>query len=108
MQGFNPELKVGIPAMVVGVRDPKNSHIIGKMVVIEALCDAGLVPPEWYDPVFVKDTDYSLALVTGLGDRRGHRKSCSTIQQRHLMPLPPLDDDAIIFANENEKETEKC
>lgn len=108
MEGFSGKLEVGQMAMVVGCRDPRNSHVIGKIVTIEGLCDIGPVPPEWYNPVFEKDTDINLALVTGLGSRGGHRENCSTIQQRHLMPLPPLDDDAIIFANENVKETEKC
>lgn len=109
MQSFNPELKVGMQAMVIGVRHEKNAGIIGKIVTIEDLCGAGHVPDGWYEPQFTgKQAESPWALVTGIGHSGGHRRGCATIKQKYLMPLPPLDDDAIIFANENVKETSKC
>lgn len=109
MESFNPQLQIGMQAMVINVHHEKNSHLIGKMVTVEALCDSGMVPGEWFNPVFEnRKAEFALALVSGLGTAGGHKADCATIQQRHLMPLPPLDDDAIIFANENTKELEKC
>lgn len=109
MQSFNPELKVGMQAMIVGTRLPEHSHHIGKIVTIEDLADAGEVKDAWFTPNHYNTTlSVSLALISGIGKTVGINGNMSTIQQKNLMPLPPLDDDDMIFANENVKETEKC
>jgi hypothetical protein len=109
MESFNPELKVGMQAMIVGVAMPENAGHIGKMVTIAALCDIGESVQEWYDDNYnVLPLKYAMAIITGIGTGPHHKVGYATIQQKYLMPLPPLDDDAIIFANENVKETSKC
>lgn len=109
MQSFNPELKVGMQAMIIGVHQPKNVHLIGKVVMIEALLAIGDSVQEWYvDTYTVSPLKYNMAIITGLSTGLHHKEGYSTIRQEHLMPLPPLDDDATIFANENVKEAEKC
>lgn len=109
MQGFNPELKIGMQAMIIGTHQPKNSHVIGKMVTIEGLGDAGELRDEWFNEIYVGiPLPRPLALISGIGTGAGIVDGHSTIQQKYLMPLPPLDDDDMIFANENTKELEKC
>lgn len=105
---FNPELKVGMQAMVIGVHQPKNSHMIGKVVTVEGLADIGEVRDEWFTEMFHGVAlKHVVALVTGLGKTHGFIGECSLIQQKYLMPLPPLDDDVIIEATQI-KETAKC
>jgi len=108
---FNQELKVGDPAMIIGCRNPENSHVIGKMVVIEALVEAGkCLPPEFTALGFVAGhiSTERMAIVSGIHTHYLLIENHANIAAKYLMPLPPLDDDAIIFANENVKETEKC
>jgi NDP-sugar pyrophosphorylase family protein len=115
MQSFNPELKVGMLAMIIGCKQPKNSWVIGKMVTIEALHQAGeSVPYAFLTEEFkAGNSDRSpfqsnCAIVRGIHVNTSIIEDHAVINQVYLMPLPPLDDDAIIFANENVKETEKC
>lgn len=115
MQGFNRELKVGMQAMIVGCKQPKNSWIIGKMVIIESLHEKGeKVPDEFLSDDFKSSGNDHSAFLSNVAIVRGVHMNTSIIEdhavinQAYLMPLPPLDDDAIIFANENVKEAEKC
>lgn len=115
MQSFNPELKVGMPAMVIGVLHPQNSHLIGKMVVVEALFSIGEIMPESYcsDSWIASGRKYNpfkknVAIVEGCHINPAMKEPFALFDQKNLMPLPPLDDDAIIFANEEEKELVKC
>lgn len=109
MQGYNPELKVGMPAMIINVRQMKNLHMIGKMVTVIDLADIGDVKDEWFtEKHHGVNLKVALALIDGVGDCAGVLNGYSTIQQAHLMPLPPLDDDVIIEATEKPKETVKC
>lgn len=108
MHSFNPELKVGMLAMVINVRLPEHVVHIGKTVLIEDLADAGEIKNDWYASEYqgIK-LAVPLALISGLGKTPGVNGNMSTIQQKHLMPLPPLDDDVIIEATQT-KETAKC
>lgn len=109
MQGFNPELKIGMQAMIINVTQPQNAHLIGTMVTIEDLRGVGESVQQWYEDIYtVLPLKVDMAIVTGIGTGKHHKEGYSTIQQRHLMPLPPLDDDVIILATEKPKETEKC
>jgi hypothetical protein len=115
MQSFNPELKVGMPAMIIGCKQPKNSWVIGKMVTIEALCEKGEAVAEPFQSEQWKATGYEggtfisdVAIVRGIHTNPAIIDDHAVINVTYLMPLPPLDDDAIIFANENVKETSKC
>jgi hypothetical protein len=93
MQGFNPELKVGMQAMIIGVRYPENAHKIGKVVTIEGLGSIGDVPGWYSQPYSETKLTFDLALVSGIGPTPGILNGMSSIQQKYLMPLPPLDDD---------------
>ena len=109
MQSFNPELKVGMQAMVINTTKPENSHLIGRVVMVEALHDVGDSIQEWYVAGYnVLPLKHAMAIVTGLPTGKHHKEGYSTIQQRHLMPLPPLDDDIITEATAKPKETVKC
>lgn len=106
---FNPELKVGMLAMVINVRMPEHTRHIGKTVMIEDLADVGEIKDSWFtDEYQGRKLGASLALISGLGKTQGVNGNMSTIQQKHLMPLPPLDDDVIIEATQKPKETVKC
>lgn len=109
MQSFNTELKVGMQAMIIGVALPENAGYVGKMVTIEALLDVGESVQQWYDEGYsVTPLKYAMAIITGLGTGKHHKPGYATIQQKYLMPLPPLDDDVIIEAAQKPKETSKC
>lgn len=109
MQGFNPELKVGMQAMIIGTHQPKNSHVIGKMVTIEGLGNIGELRDEWFNEIYIgTPLPRPLALISGIGTGAGIIDGHSTIQQKYLMPLPPLDDDVIVEATQKPKETAKC
>lgn len=108
MQSFNPELKVGMQAMVINVHHPENTHLIGKLVMVEALLSVGESVQEWYDSAYtVLPLKFNMAIVTGVGTGKHHKDGYATFKQIYLMPLPPLDDDAIIEATQT-KETAKC
>lgn len=110
---MNSELKVGMKALVIGCKHPKNSWIIGRMVTIEALCVMGeSVPDEFRSPMaqltppdrrgkFVVD----VAIVSGYHTNAHMAENHGISDQKYLMPLPPLDDDASIFHTETPTET---
>ena len=115
MQSFNPELKVGMQAMVIGCKQPQNSWVIGKMVIIEALhVKGGQTPDEFVSDLFKASGQAkggyasNVAIVRGIHTNPAIIENHAVINQMYLMPLPPLDDDAIIFADEQTKETSKC
>ncbi len=112
MQSFNPELKVGEQAMIIGVHNQKNAHKIGKIVVIEGLANAGEVCDDWFTEIHMGvSLKYDLALVSGIGDTPGIVGGFSIIQQKYLMPLPPLEDPSIddcTFTPIVQKENAKC
>lgn len=114
MQGFNPELKVGMLAMIIGCKQPKNTWVIGKMVTIEALHESGEnVPDEFLTKEFkAGGNDRSpflsnVAIVRGIHVNTSIIEDHAVVSQMYLMPLPPLDDDVIIEATQT-KETAKC
>lgn len=113
---MNPELKVGMLAMIIGCKQPRNSWIIGRIVTVEALFRIGECVPEQYrsefgiqhDPEVRGAFKVDVAIVSGYNVSPLIIDNHGVIGQRHLMPLPPLDDDAKLFNTETPKETEKC
>jgi hypothetical protein len=115
MESFNSKLEVGMQAMIIGCKQSKNSWVIGKMVTIEALHQKGESVPDQFLTEECKAATSerhpflsACAIVRGIHVNNVIIEDHAVINQVYLMPLPPLDDDAIIFANENVKETEKC
>jgi hypothetical protein len=109
MQSFNPELKIGQLAMIINTTQQKNVHLLGSIVTIEAFIEPGTIIPEQYTTREAKSsTTYKRAVVSGIHTEPVLIANHASLNIKHLMPLPPLDDDAIIFANENVKETSKC
>lgn len=119
---MNPELKVGMPAMIIGCRHPENSYLIGTVVMIEEIWEPGMDVTRWYIGaaenrcrITVKDTTLANILVSEC-KRTAHDATqtfsmpngYANLSPKYLMPLPPLDDDAIILHTETPKETEKC
>lgn len=111
---MNPELKVGMLAMVVGCRKPKNLNKIGKIVELEYE-----VPVSSFTEIPSKYIIEGIRLagpmtsacwvVKGTDSHSGaYKEGFACFEARHLMPLPPLDDDAKLFNTETPKETEKC
>lgn len=119
MQG---KLEIGMPALIIGVGAPENSWVIGSVVTVEGfwkvgqdVSDAYIGVKESGSSVVVGNKCVALVLVSGC-KRTGRTMSgefympagFANLQEKNLMPLPPLDDDAIIEATEKLKETEKC
>lgn len=119
MQG---KLEIGMPAMIIGTGSPENSWLIGSVVTVEGFWKMGQDVTDVYLgvreaglTVEVGPKCIAYVLVSGC-KRTGKTKSgdfkmrpgFANIQEKNLMPLPPLDDDAIIEATEKTKETEKC
>lgn len=113
---MNPELKVGVPAMIVGCKHPENSWLIGKVVVVEALFQIGEVLSDEFRSELMKKTPpearapftLDVAVVSGCQVNENMLVNHCVVAQSHLMPLPPLDDDAKLLDTEIPKETEKC
>lgn len=113
---MNPELKVGMLALIIGCKHPQNSWIIGKTVIIEGLFTIGECVPDQFRSDAAKRTPperrgaftTNVAIVSGYNTSPWILENHGVIGQQHLMPLPPLDDDAIIHSTETPKETEKC
>lgn len=111
MQGFNPELKIGMQAMIIGVRNPDNAWAIGKLVVIEAFVEVGeCLPPEFTAQGFASThkNPEKMAIVSGVHTHYLVIENHANINIKYLMPLPPLDDDVIIEATQKPKELAKC
>lgn len=80
MQGFNQELQIGQPALIINVEYSKNSYLIGTTTVIESL----LTPDESAKKI-IGANGHAYAVHLRDGAER-------YIRQNYLMPLPPLDD----------------
>lgn len=95
MQGFNQELQIGQPALIINVEYSKNSHLIGTTIGIESL----LTPNESAESIRGAN-GYAYAVYLD-DDGTGHY-----IRQNYLMPLPPLDDqsDSEDYSIKNNKE----
>ena len=119
MQG---KLEIGMPALIIGVGAPENSWLIGSVVTVEGFWKVGQDVTDVYlgvreagHSIVVREKCIGLVLVSGC-KRTGRTQTenfCmspgfANLQEKNLMPLPPLDDDAIIEATEKTKETEKC
>lgn len=119
MQSFNPELKVGMLAMIIGCSKPENTYLIGTMVTVEAIMEMGETFPDQYLSQKAKDAlvqgrikwtpfKRQTILVSGVNTHWTVKENHASFNPIHLMPLPPLDDDVIIEATETPKETSKC
>lgn len=96
MESYKSELQVGMPAMIVGVHHPENSHFLGKVVMVEALMFIGESIQAFYKPDYaVLPLKMDMAVIVGIGTGKHHLEGYSTIQQKHLMPLPPLEEPSI-------------
>ncbi|WOZ57555.1 hypothetical protein [Pseudomonas phage vB_PseuGesM_254] len=116
------KLEIGMPAMIIGSGKPENSWLIGSVVTVEGFWKIGQDVTDAY--LGVKEAGYTVevgsqcsSLVLVSSCKRTAKSGCgrflmkpgfANLQEKHLMPLPPLDDDAIIEATEKTKETEKC
>lgn len=94
MEMYNGEIKVGILAMIIGTRQVKNSHLIGKIVTVEALTSPGdklQFAQEEFNGVCSKIEG---AIVYALGiEVDGMLPGYSHINRKNLMPLPPLKEE---------------
>jgi hypothetical protein len=81
MQGFNQELQIGHPALIINVEYSKNSHFIGTTIVIESL----LTPDESDESIFGANGHAYAVYLHDDG-------TLHYIRQKYLMPIPPLDD----------------
>jgi hypothetical protein len=98
MKLFNSMLDVGMKAMIIGVRLPENSHLIGKVVTVECFLKGGeLIPAEFvekFGSVKVWDKPCNYVVVSGLSCKKEHwRTGYRMLDPKNLMPLPPLEDD---------------
>lgn len=80
MTPMNNELYVGCTAMIINVEYSKNSHLIGKTIVIESL----LSEEESAEQIFEANGHAYASYTRDNGER--------FIRQKYLMPLPPLGD----------------
>lgn len=108
MQGFNQELQIGQPAMIIATTQAKNSHLIGSVVVVEEFWQRGQDVTEHFigaaeagRTVRVGITNLPvLVLVSGCkltGKSGTHdfymKPGFSQFDPKCLMPLPPLKDE---------------
>lgn len=112
MESFNTELKIGMQAMIVGCTHPENTHLIGKMVTVEAFVEAGQLIPRQYTTIDVgadSSCSYQRSIVSGVNTTRILIANHASLNSKHLMPLPPLDDENFEESKSIEiKETAKC
>lgn len=106
MEGFNSKIEPGMQAMIIGTRLPENSHLIGRIVVVEALTQVGVgIPNQFIDKEFfdevVSKVEGAVAYMSGL-KVRGMETDYMHIAQKYLMPLPPLEEEEL----QKEKELE--
>lgn len=116
---MKPELEIGMPAMIIGCKRPENSYLIGTIVKIEAFWNKGDDITSFY--IGAKESGTTVRCNTSAAvvseSKFTNNTTCgefhmpkgwTNIDPKYLMPLPPLDDDAIIEATEKPKETTKC
>ena len=98
MKLFNNELDVGMKAIIIGTRLPENSHLIGRVVTVEAI----LGPGEG-DKRFLREGQIMkvasgriIAMCSGAGGHEQSRKryidNHLALDTKNLMPLPPLEE----------------
>lgn len=100
---FEGKLEVGCLAIVIGVNDFNNVHMIGKCVTVEALVEPG---ERWPKHIVPSETDEYLnsfnynhfnslaAFVTGdIPDSEWCNPGYACFDAFNLMPIPPLADD---------------
>ena len=82
MTPFNNELQIGQPAMIINVEYEKNRHLVRTVVIIHDLLSPEQAELEVFEP---KGQGYATYIL------ESDSIECF-IQQRYLMPLPPLGD----------------
>lgn len=108
---MNSELKVGMPAMIVGCLNPENSYKIGKVVELVyciPISDFTILPKEFLiEGINVAGPlDNESWIVKGVDSHSEiYKEGYACFAAKHLMPLPPLDDDAKLLDTETPKET---
>lgn len=107
MQGFNQELQIGQPAMIIATNQAKNSHLIGSVVVVEEFWYRGQDVTEHFigaaearRTVRVgSDVEHYRVLVSGCkvtGKCTSDfymNPGFTQFDPKCLMPLPPLKDE---------------
>lgn len=99
MERFNNKIEPGQPAMIIKTRQPENSYLIGRIVVVEALTQTGGTIPEQYVDKSQYETvnckvEGAIAASTGF-KMNGIAEGYMHIAQVHLMPLPPLPEEEL-------------
>lgn len=95
---MNNDLQIGQPAIIIGCYNPSNSWIIGRVVTVVELISAGeKLSDEYFNGgnPFDITAPVNLAMVTGVNTELCIIDNHALIQQKYLMPIPPLDDDVL-------------
>lgn len=97
METFNDKIEVGMQAMIIGTRFPENSHLIGKIVTVEALYEEGEQLGHLFYPITEVKAGHILAHISAEGlylEMNGSSlpSNESLLQPKYLMPLPPLKE----------------
>lgn len=109
MKTFNNELKVGDLAMIINTHCPENRHLIGSVVKVEMFMQVGDIMTDYYlgaasagVMVVVKPSCTARVLVSGCrvtgkssGEGFSMRDGYCNINEKYLMPIPPLGDDVL-------------
>lgn len=106
MEMFNDKIEVGMQAMIIGTRFPENSHLIGKIVVVECLTHKGEIMPQQFVVQDLEGLESKIegAIVFSQDIKlKGMHPGYSHINRKYLMPLPPLKESE----RQKEKELER-
>lgn len=109
MKLFNNALDVGMKAIIIGTKQPKNSHLIGKIVTVECfLKDKETISSEYLVEGVRAHvaTGCGVAVISGAIGRNSEnwKEGYRMIDPKHLMPLPPLDE----LEQQKEQELNLC
>jgi hypothetical protein len=112
MQSFGGKLEIGMLAMVVNTCLEANKHLIGSVVTVEGFMEIGeILPAQFCVPGRRSSFKATERMVVASGCTSHVAvviENHACFDERHLMPLPPLDDDVIIESTEKPKETATC
>jgi len=108
MEMYNDKIEPGALAMIIGTFQPKNSHLIGRVVLVEDIIPGGADLGYLLEPYDIYVAATELVLISGLsGQTVTHRYSrmaegVAVIDPKHLMPLPPLKEEVKAYQKEVE------
>lgn len=108
MEMFNAEIKPGMLALIIGVNQPCNSHMIGSIVTVEYVYAEGDDLSHLFEPPCDFQCGTTLAHISGCTETSAHfgssmQEGHCLIQPKYLMPLPPLRE----LERQKEKELER-